>query len=442
MPKLPSGRYSGASETFTNKDGSTTTYYYSASQWDNIQMGRLGLALLFIIILAPVAAAIVLFLPMLFSGNRERGEWIYYVCSIILALYICVDYSSGWILSVFTSFVYSDLKLVFCGSVAIILVDIWRIIDFFHDPRRSQWIRLIETAALVIALTLIFTGLGWFPSRLDPKSPKYYKKELKATSEVPSEAIPEEVASQSSISSSGISTANDLNEEEPIQDENYAEQSGSLDADDYGTDDYGMSGNEDINDGTKSLFVLPVQMNVLYRGVDNHVEIAIQGSEVQNVTAQGGVISGPISNGIYTVRPGDGNQCSISATVTTNGMDVQMTPRIFRIKRIPNPVASFGGKKSYDSVIDLNSATTALGVRADMEAFDFPVSTSISSFNVILIMNGQNKEYKCGGNRLSTEAIESIKKLQRGDRIIIEEISCLMPDNTERKLSPIALKIQ
>ena len=54
-----------------------------------------------------------------------------------------------------------------------------------------------------------------------------------------------------------------------------------------------------------------------------------------------------------------------------NGETVSMPGRNFRIKKIPDPIPSFGGKKPYDSTIAQGDASVAAGIRADMDALRF-----------------------------------------------------------------------
>jgi gliding motility-associated protein GldM len=195
--------------------------------------------------------------------------------------------------------------------------------------------------------------------------------------------------------------------------------------------------------GEPALVVSPVNMNVFYRGLDNPVEVSVPGVDrsALSVTMSGGSIS-PNSDGTYNVKPGEGKDAVINVSANINGETVQMPARNFRIKRIPDPIPSFGGKKPYDSTIPQGDASVAAGVRAEMEGFDFPVTATVTSFLVTLVSNGVLKEYKCNSNRISDEASQAIRKMKKGEKIFIEQIMCKMPDNTDRKLAAITLKLQ
>lgn len=195
--------------------------------------------------------------------------------------------------------------------------------------------------------------------------------------------------------------------------------------------------------GEAALVVSPVNMNVFYRGLDNPVEVSVPGVDKSalRVSMDGGSIAGPGADGTYNVKPGEGKEAVIKVTAMINGKDTPMPPKKFRIKKIPDPTPSFGGKKPYDSTISQGDASVAAGVRADMEGFDFPVTATVTSFMVSFVNKGQYKEYPCASNKISEDASAAIKKMARGEKIFIEQIMCKMPDNTTRKLSPITLKL-
>jgi gliding motility-associated protein GldM len=195
--------------------------------------------------------------------------------------------------------------------------------------------------------------------------------------------------------------------------------------------------------GEPALVVSPVNMNVFYRGLDNPVEISVPGVDrsALTVTMSGGSIA-PSPDGTYNVKPGEGKEATINVSANINGESVQMPARNFRIKAIPNPVPSFAGKKPFDNTIAQGDAMVAQGVRADMEGFDFPVTAQITSFTLVIMSNGVEKPYKSNGNRIPEDGAQAIRKMKKGEKLYIEQVMCRMPDNTERKLPGITLKVQ
>ena len=195
--------------------------------------------------------------------------------------------------------------------------------------------------------------------------------------------------------------------------------------------------------GEAALVVSPVNMNVFYRGLDNPVEISVPGVDPSalKVSMDGGSIGPADGKGIRNVKPGEGKEATIRVTATINGKDTQMPPKQFRIKRIPDPVPSFSGKKPYDSTVSQGDAGVAAGIRAEMEGFDFPVTATVKSFKITIQSGGTLKEYASEGNRMPEAASKAIKAAKKSEKIFLEEIMCDMPDGTKRKLSPITLKL-
>ena len=198
-----------------------------------------------------------------------------------------------------------------------------------------------------------------------------------------------------------------------------------------------------ITIGEPGLVVSPTQMNLFYRGLDNPVEISVPGVDPRqlSVSMTGGSISGPGADGTYIVKPGEGKEAIINVTANINGKQTSMPPKKFRIKKIPNPVPMFQGKKPSDNTISMGEVSAAQGVRADMENFEFPVSATVTKFVVSVTLNGIAKDLPVNGNILSSEAKAALGKLKKGEKFYIEQIDCKMPDGTSVRLPPISLKI-
>ena len=195
--------------------------------------------------------------------------------------------------------------------------------------------------------------------------------------------------------------------------------------------------------GEPALVVSPVQMNVFYRGLENPVEISVPGVGPSKLkpSCEGCAEFRQGDKGQWIVKPGTGNEAKISVSAEINGENKNMGTKEFRVKRIPDPVPSFAGKKPYDSTIQKGDAANAVGIRADMEGFDFNVIPKVTSFKITITSQGSFKEFTVKGRELPDNVKENINKARTGEKIFIEEIMVDMPDGTKRKISPITLKI-
>lgn len=195
--------------------------------------------------------------------------------------------------------------------------------------------------------------------------------------------------------------------------------------------------------GEAALVVSPVNMNVFYRGLDNPVDISVPGvhKSAIKVSMDGGTISGPSADGTYNVKPGQGKDATIRVVAKVNGKDTQMPAKSFRVKSIPDPVPSFGGKTPSDNTISSGELTVAAGIKAAMENFDFPVTAVVTSFNLSVYVSGSWKDYPSHGRELSPDGKAALGRLKKGEKFYLEKIMCKMPDGTERKLAGIGLRV-
>ncbi len=190
------------------------------------------------------------------------------------------------------------------------------------------------------------------------------------------------------------------------------------------------------------LVVSPTAMNVFYKGIPNPVEVSVPGFTADAVSPS--ISNGSISKGAngYVVNVSSGKEANVSASVELpDGTRRSMGPAKFRVKKIPDPVPSFGQKGPSDNIISKAVAKAASGVRAKMDGFEMDVpGIVVTKFTVFTTINGEFKEIKCTGNRLSPAASALIAKLRKGQKFGIEEIFVKMPDG-ERKVPSLSLRI-
>ncbi len=189
------------------------------------------------------------------------------------------------------------------------------------------------------------------------------------------------------------------------------------------------------------LIVSPTKMNVFYKGLPNPVDISVPGFTADKVFPSAS--AGSLSKGSdgYVMNITSGNEVNISASVELpDGSKKSMPPVKFRVKRVPNPVPSFSQARPTDNVITGTKVKNATGVRAAMDNFDFEYTPVVTSFKVVTVVNGEIKEAKCTGNRLSDSAKGLLNNMRRGQKFSIEEIMVKMPEGN-RKVSSISLRI-
>jgi len=196
-----------------------------------------------------------------------------------------------------------------------------------------------------------------------------------------------------------------------------------------------------------ALVVSPTKMNVFYRGVENPVEVSVPGvaQDKINVRIDGGHSIKKQPGGSYVVEPSS-NSSVREANITVSaelpdGSTKSLPSKNFRVKRIPDPVAFWTGKKPTDKGITKAEILSFAPVAARMEGFDFDVKVRVRSFTLRIAKDGSFSDLPSGNNRLTPDQREALKRVRRGNIIYLEDILVSMPDGTERDLPPMKLKI-
>ena len=191
----------------------------------------------------------------------------------------------------------------------------------------------------------------------------------------------------------------------------------------------------DAQGTSQDAVVAATNMNVLYLGIANPVEVAVPGvlSDNINVTLSNGTIK-KVSNG-WEVIPANTGEAVF--TISVNGKKV--ADKTFRVKTIPFPVAVFAGKN-----VGAVSKTEALKVEtleARLPDFDWDINFKINSFSLLMSdESGDRMEF--AKDNLITERMKSLlTSLQRGQTIAFKDIKATGPDGRIVALNPIILKI-
>jgi gliding motility-associated protein GldM len=191
-----------------------------------------------------------------------------------------------------------------------------------------------------------------------------------------------------------------------------------------------------------SLVVSPTKMNVLYRGIDNPVEISVPGISQDALTAS--ISTGTLSkqpDGSYIARVKKGSEAIVSVTADVQGQKKSMGQFKFRLKSVPDPVAKFAGKTSVDNTVKKTQLTASLGVIAELKDFVFDLKYPIRSFDITVIMGGDVKTLSSSSNKLTADQKELLREIRRNQVVIVENIKATAPDGTIRKLGSINLRV-
>jgi len=193
-----------------------------------------------------------------------------------------------------------------------------------------------------------------------------------------------------------------------------------------------------------SFSISPTNMNVLYTGVDNPVSIAVSGiikESLVPVISCGTIKPKPKGDGWIVNVPPSCKEATISISAQVKGQRKQVGIQKFRVKMLPDPKATISNKSK--GPINRNIIITAGMLVAKMpDDFEFSYSFSIKSFTLTIQRGFNVTNYKSGNANLTEEMIQQIKRTNKGQKIVFEDIIAIDPLGSERLLSPIVLNIE
>jgi hypothetical protein len=185
----------------------------------------------------------------------------------------------------------------------------------------------------------------------------------------------------------------------------------------------------------KEAVVAVTNLNILYMGVSNPIEIAVPGVRSDNVTAT-------LTNGtiIKTTTGWEVKPSSVSDVVLTVLVDnKKVTEKTFRVKPISSPVAVIGGK--FNSVLSKSDVLKAGVLEAELKDFLWDQKFEIKSFTLLYSKDGFDNEITSDGDKVTDEMKSIISNLKSGAFFIFKDIKAIGPDKQIVNLDPIAIKI-
>ncbi|MBL7950539.1 MAG: gliding motility protein GldM [Flavobacteriales bacterium] len=194
------------------------------------------------------------------------------------------------------------------------------------------------------------------------------------------------------------------------------------------------------------LVASPTKMNVLYRGVENPIDLSVPGVPAERVNAT--ISTGRIvrSGRTWVATGMTGSTAEVSALVELpDGGTRRIGPVTFRVKDLPPPSAIISGVDPTLTKVSKNKLCAAPGLLAKALGSEFGDSWQVISYDLTLVRNGQSPIVKPGnGNEFTTDIKTILCKLRTGDQIYIENIKGKLANGQgpPRNLAPIAIKVQ
>jgi gliding motility-associated protein GldM len=179
------------------------------------------------------------------------------------------------------------------------------------------------------------------------------------------------------------------------------------------------------------LVASPTKMNVLYRGVDNPIELSVPGVPPERV--QAGISTGRIvRSGQGWVASGmSGSTAEVFATVTLpDGSTRRVGPMRFRVKDLPAPMPIVAGKTPRDSRVRKAELMAAQGVAARLEDTDFEAPWVVKRFKIVAVRGARVIEMESTSNTFTPQMRELIADLRPGEQVYVEGVKAQLANGS------------
>jgi len=186
-----------------------------------------------------------------------------------------------------------------------------------------------------------------------------------------------------------------------------------------------------------SAVVSPDKMNVLYIGLPNPVSVSAPGIAKENlrVSMSGGSISGSGEHWTANVSTIGTATINVSGELT-KGKISPLGSTLFRVKRIPDPKAQFGGKSG--------GSTGAANLRAQeklfakLDNFEFDAKFNVTRFTLLIARPRQDATtLSTSGAELSQAMRTAMNSVTPGTTVVFKDIIAVGPDGTQRNIDAI-----
>ncbi len=190
-----------------------------------------------------------------------------------------------------------------------------------------------------------------------------------------------------------------------------------------------------FNVAPPSVVISPTKMNVLYRGVDNPLEISVPGVDPSNLIVSGTGVKKTSKGYIADVTRNRGGELKISVSVKDGDKTTNMGSKLFRVKNLPDASGSIFGKS--EGLMSANLIKKAK-VEAKFNNFDFELPLTVTSFQIIV---PPFAPIDCKGSSLNSNARAALDKAKPGTPVIIRNIKAKTGKGIKPKVAPITIDL-
>lgn len=194
--------------------------------------------------------------------------------------------------------------------------------------------------------------------------------------------------------------------------------------------------------------ISPTKMNVLYKDLKNPIDIAVPGipsDKLRPSCTNGRMYK---EGDVWIIEPSEldykGERTKVIVYADLNGIQKSMGEMVFRVKKVPDPVAMVAQMSSGN--IARERLRLQQIVSATLVDFDFDLSFEVTNFDMsVPTSGGLTTTLHSNSFRFTDEQKRMLNGLGAGDKVSFENINAKISgdkNDAERKLSPIILTVQ
>ena len=179
--------------------------------------------------------------------------------------------------------------------------------------------------------------------------------------------------------------------------------------------------------------VAATEMNVVYRGIRNPISIAVP--HAKSFTVSGIGVSE--ENGNYFISPGQGNEMIVTLEIVFEDDSKVIEEHVFRIKTVPYPQGRINNRNCNDCYVNMNvEALKNAVISVHFEDFQYDYTFEVTNF---VIVKPKKPGIIVEGNTIDENAFNQLKKLKKGDIIIIGAIKYKVNPNVSAMWPSVGL---
>jgi hypothetical protein len=142
---------------------------------------------------------------------------------------------------------------------------------------------------------------------------------------------------------------------------------------------------------------------------------------------------------LFFINPKRPGNSIVVVYATIDSSRRELMQKEFRVKPVPDPVPVIANKRG--GMIQRALLLAQTGILASLDNFEFDIRFTITEFSVSANDRGFYRTITSHSNRFTEEQRSFIRSLNRGQMLIFSDIRAVGPDEEERELSPMILRL-